>query len=72
VSAEILKLSDCRRANDVAENEIHLMTAVDSAIRFLQEILMFWGSEGARRRAQDCEQMFALCLFENPFLPVRR
>ena len=57
MSAEILKLSDYRRIDDAAENEIDLMTAVDVAIRDLHEILMFWGSEGARRRAQECEQM---------------
>jgi hypothetical protein len=57
VSAEILKLSDYRRVDDIAENEIDLVTAVDAAIRDLHEILMFWGSEGARQRAQECEQM---------------
>jgi hypothetical protein len=57
VSAEILKLSDYRRVDDAAENVIDLVTAVDAAIRDLHEILMFWGSEGARQRAQECEQM---------------
>ena len=56
MSAEILKLSDYRRFDDVAENEIDLVTAVDVAIRDLHEILTFWGSEGARQRTQECEQ----------------
>ena len=56
MSAEILKLSDYRRIDDAAENEIDLMTAVDVAIRDLHEILMFWGSENARQRTQECEQ----------------
>ena len=31
MSAEILKLSDYRRVDDIAENEIDLVTAVDAA-----------------------------------------
>jgi phage terminase large subunit-like protein len=57
VSTEILKLSDYRRVDDVGENEIDLVTAVDAAIRDLHEILMFWGSEVARQRTEECEQM---------------
>ena len=53
IALEVVEIA----GQDVAENEIDLATAVDAAIRDLHEILMFWGSEGARQRAQDCEQM---------------
>jgi hypothetical protein len=54
VSAEILKLNDYR-TNDGVDGEIDLATAVDVAIRDLREILMCWGSEVARQRAEECE-----------------
>jgi hypothetical protein len=44
VSAEIIKLSDYR-GNEMADSGIDLVTAVDAAIRDLQEILFHWGSE---------------------------
>jgi hypothetical protein len=56
VSAKILKLSDYR-IDDVANNEIDLITAVDVAIRDLREILMCWGSDRARQRTEECELM---------------
>ena len=56
MTAEIHKLSDYRSA-DIADTEIDLVTAVDAAIRDLHEILMHWGSEGARQRAKECELM---------------
>jgi hypothetical protein len=56
VSADILSISDYRR-DDGADGEIDLITAVDVAIRDLREILMCWGSEVARQRAQECELM---------------
>jgi hypothetical protein len=56
VSAEILSISDYRM-DDGADGEIDLVTAVDVAIRDLREILMCWGSEVARQRAQECELM---------------
>ena len=56
MSAEILKLSDYR-IDDVADGEIDLVTAVDVAIRDLHEILLCWGSEVARQRAEECELM---------------
>jgi hypothetical protein len=56
VSAEILNISDYRN-NDGADGGIDLVTAVDVAIRDLREILMCWGSEVARQRAQECELM---------------
>jgi hypothetical protein len=54
VSAEIYSLSDYRM-DDAADGEIDLVTAVDVAIRDLREILLCWGSEVARQRAQECE-----------------
>jgi hypothetical protein len=54
VSAEILKMIDYR-INDVTDGEIDLATAVDVAIRDLREILLCWGTETARQRAQECE-----------------
>jgi hypothetical protein len=56
VSAEIVSISDYR-LDDGADGEIDLVTAVDVAIRDLREILMCWGSEVARQRAQECELM---------------
>ncbi len=56
MSAQILKLSDYR-IDDVADNKIDLVTAVDAAIRDLREALMCWNSEVARRRAEECELM---------------
>jgi hypothetical protein len=56
VSAEILKFSDYR-VDDHAEGEIDLVTAVDVAIRDLREIMLYWGSEVARQRAEECELM---------------
>jgi hypothetical protein len=54
VTAELFKLSDYR-INDIADSEIDLATAVDVAIRDLREILVWWGTEAARQRAQECE-----------------
>jgi len=56
VSAQILRLSDYRN-NDAADGEIDLATAVDAAIRDLREILLCWGSDVARQRAEECEAM---------------
>jgi hypothetical protein len=55
VSAEIFRFSDYRI--DDSEGEIDLVTAVDVAIRDLREILLCWGSEPARQRAEECELM---------------
>ena len=54
MTAEIFELSDYR-VDDTVDSEIDLATAVDVAIRDLQEILVWWGSETARQRAQECE-----------------
>ena len=56
MTAKIFKLSDYRNI-DIADGEIDLVTAVDAAIRDLHEILMHWGSEGARQRVEECELM---------------
>jgi hypothetical protein len=56
VSADILKLSDFR-IDEVCATDIDLVTAVDAAIRDLQEILTCWGSEEARQRAKECQLM---------------
>jgi hypothetical protein len=58
VSAEIVWLSDYRM-DDGADGEIDLATAVDAAIRDLREILLCWGSEIARQRAEECESMLS-------------
>jgi hypothetical protein len=56
VSAKIIRFSDYR-TDDGADSEIDLATAVDVAIRDLREILLCWGSEIARQRAEECELM---------------
>jgi hypothetical protein len=58
VSAEIVRLSDYR-VDDGADGEIDLVTAVDVAIRDLREILLCWGSDIARQRAEECESMLS-------------
>jgi hypothetical protein len=56
VSAEILFFSNYRM-DDGLDDEIDLVTAVDVAIRDLREILLCWGSDVARQRAEECELM---------------
>ena len=56
MSPEILKLSDYR-IDDVADSELDLLTVIDVAIRDLREILMYWGSDRARQRTEECELM---------------
>ena len=36
-----------------------MVTAIDVAIRDLRDILQYWGSEGARARAMECERMLS-------------
>jgi hypothetical protein len=57
VSAEIIRLDTYRTAFVEEEEPCDLATAVDVAIRDLGEILEYWGSEGARARAEECERM---------------
>jgi hypothetical protein len=56
VSADIIRLDDFRAKPDDDE-AYDIVTAVDVAIRDLREILQFWGTEGARARAEECERM---------------
>jgi hypothetical protein len=56
MSAEIYRFSDYQFEN-FADGEIDLETAVDVAIRDLREILLYWGTETARQRAEECEFM---------------
>ena len=44
------------RSDHIEEGDIDLETAVDVAIRDLQEILSCWGSDVARQRAVECER----------------
>lgn len=56
LSAEIVRLCD-RRAKAGCEPAIDLRTAVDVAIRDLQEIQCHWGTEIARERLLECQEM---------------
>jgi hypothetical protein len=56
MSAEILRFRDYY-FDRVADDEIGLETAVDAAIRDLREILLGWGTDAARQRAEECELM---------------
>jgi len=49
------------------------VTAVDVAIRDLREILVCWGSEVARQRAEECESTLR-CAFSGHVIgqPERR
>jgi hypothetical protein len=62
MSAKIISFSDYR-IDDGADGEIDLATAVDVAIRDLREILLCWGSEVARQRAEECELMLRRAFF---------
>ena len=61
MSAEIIHLDDFR-AQRADDESCDMVTAIDVAIRDLREILSYWGSEGARVRAQECERMLARVL----------
>ena len=56
MSAEIIRLCD-RRLEADADLEIDLRTAVDVAIRDLQEIEAHWGTELALERLAECRAM---------------
>ena len=56
MSAEIIWLCD-RRAEADADIPIDLRTAVDVAIRDLQEIHTHWGTELALERLAECRSM---------------
>jgi hypothetical protein len=56
LSAEIIRLCD-RRVESEAKLAIDLRTAVDVAIRDLREIENLWGTEVARERLIECQEM---------------
>jgi hypothetical protein len=53
VSADIVRLSDYR-SSESEPPIVDLETAVDVAIRDLDEVLAAWGSEAGRTRAREC------------------
>lgn len=61
MSAEIIWLRD-RRAEADADLAIDLHTAVDVAIRDLQEIEAHWGTELALERLAECRSMLLAVL----------
>ena len=61
LSAEIIRLSD-RRPEAGIDMEIDLHTAVDVAIRDLQEIETRWGTEQALERLAECRAMLRTVL----------
>jgi hypothetical protein len=61
LSAEIIRLCD-RRVEVEADLEIDLRTAVDVAIRDLQEIEARWGTELALKRLAECRAMLRTVL----------
>ena len=56
MSAQIIWLCD-RQSEDDSDMEIDLRTAVDVAIRDLEEIQCNWGSELARQRVLECQEL---------------
>ena len=56
LSAEIIRLSDRKVARET-ELTIDLRTAVDVAIRDLREIQSCWGTDVARERLVECQDM---------------
>ena len=61
LSAEIIWLCD-QRAETETDLEIDLHTAVDVAIRDLQEIESRWGTELALERLAECQAMLRAAL----------
>ena len=56
MSAEIIWLCE-RRTKSETDLEIDLQTAIEVAIRDLQEIQSHWGTELARERLLECQEM---------------
>jgi hypothetical protein len=56
LSAEIIWLCE-RRTKSETDLEIDLQTAIEVAIRDLQEIQSHWGTELARERLLECQEM---------------
>jgi hypothetical protein len=61
LAAQIIWLSH-RRAEADADVAIDLRTAIDVAIRDLQEIQAHWGSELALERLAECQSMLRTVL----------
>jgi hypothetical protein len=61
VSADIIKLCD-RRKKAAPDLDIDLGTAVDVAIRDLEEIEALWGTELALERLGECRTMLRIAL----------
>lgn len=61
LSAVIVRLCE-RRAEADTDLAIDLHTAVDVAIRDLQEIEAYWGTERARERLTECRSMLRTVL----------
>ena len=61
MSAEIIWLFD-RQAEGEDGVAIDLRTAVDVAIRDLQDIETYWGTEIARERLLECQEMLRSAL----------
>jgi hypothetical protein len=61
LSAEIIRLCD-RRVEAEADLDIDLPTAVDVAIRDLQEIEAHWGGKLALDRLAECRAMLRTVL----------
>jgi hypothetical protein len=65
MSAEIIRLSDFRVDDASVEEEIDLVTAIDVAIRDMREVLLFWGSDRARERVEECKDMLRQALAQH-------
>jgi hypothetical protein len=44
--------------------EVDLLTAIDVAIRDLADITRNWGTEGARRQAEDCRAILMQAYYQ--------
>ena len=62
MSAEIIRLCDRRVEAEADLDEIDLRTAVDVAIRDLQEIEAHWGTKLALERLAECRAMLRTVL----------
>ena len=56
MSAEVIWLC-CRQSKIETEVAIDLQTAIDVAIRDLREIQTHWGTDLARERLLECQEM---------------
>ena len=55
MSADVIWL--CPRRDEAEDLDIDLHTAIDVAVRDLQEIKTLWGSEQALQRLAECQSM---------------